>query len=370
MLQRRLYCFALTLALVAAPFARPAGAQPAVHAIIPPENPARNYFAPSATSFDQPLLVVDGARRVLEGLAPLPLVAGVLQRWRHLTPIEAAFALTNLERISRGLTPAAGLSVPLDGVALAGARHDTDPSVQPLGSLSPLGSVWAQALGPTSSDALLHADAGWLYSDGPPPYDSSLAYNIDCPRAGDSGCWGHRDILLGVDPTSTLRGNCAHPQLYLGVGYIPGSETQILASACPANVGALVDTWPHLVTRLGLGPSWVAPLRPYHARVVADYFVSCHMSSTSPPDAPGALRVKMVEVLPGGTRSTSTFGDGVTWYISVSGSPATQTWTARLTYDPSSGAPLPSPLTVRWVHGSVSVGIHHGAPGASSGCFD
>ncbi len=346
-----------------------AGATPPHQVIIPPNNPRSNFSAPSALSYNDPLSVVNDARRVVEGLGPLPLHGPVLARWRQLPPLDAAFVLTNLERVSRGLSPAVGLSEQLDQVALTGALRQTDPSVQPVGAFRPLGSVWAQAQGPSVGAALLHADAGWLYSDGPPPYDPSLAYNIDCARVGDPGCWGHRDILLDVNPPLESLPGCTTTSLYLGVGFVKGSETQIVAQGCPTKVGALAQTWVGLVHRLGLSAEWLAPRHPYHAHVLADYFVTCSMSPTAPPNAPGALRVTYLEVGPGGSRTFATFGNGVTWYIGTTASGAAS-WIARLTHDPTSGAALPSPLTVRWIHGTLSRGVQRTPSSTASACLE
>ncbi|MBU6495633.1 MAG: hypothetical protein KGR42_04350 [Acidobacteria bacterium] len=361
---RRLFAFTL----FALSFALLAGVAQASsrHPVLPPENPTRNFSAPANESFTSPLEVINAARVGVEGLAPLPLVGATLRAWDHLPPLEAAFALTNLERVSRGLRPAVGLSVRLDEVAQRGAIAHTDPSVNPFGAISPLGSVWAQTIGPSVPNALAHSDAGWLYSDGPPPYDSTLAYNIDCAHVGDPGCWGHRDILLGVDPPTTTLSGCASSSLYLGVGYVTGSETELIAAACPSSVGPLVVTWTGLAHLLHLTSSWILPAHPYHPRVVADHFLSCVMSPTASPNVAGALRAAFVEVSGDGVRSTHYFGNGVIWYISTAtGSPS---WVATLTRDPDSGAVLPTPLSVRWVKDAPSLGIVTHASAGQSAC--
>jgi hypothetical protein len=50
-------------------------------------------------------------------------------------------------------------------------------------------SIWAGDFGPLASDY------DWMYNDG---YAGSGSINIDCRTPGESGCWGHRNAILGL----------------------------------------------------------------------------------------------------------------------------------------------------------------------------
>jgi hypothetical protein len=179
--------------------------------IVPPGNPSAN-IAPSPnflqdcsgpTYDDSPgcltaVLAAIGNGRAAEGLPAMVLPAD----WTRLAASEQLFVATNLERTVRGLTPLAGMATALDSAALTGAQQSDDP-VPPAGfPWTQWGSNWAGAVG-SSLEAVYY----WMYDDGP---GSS---NIDCPQAGDPGCWGHRDNILlnlscqpcdmgvGFDPT-------------------------------------------------------------------------------------------------------------------------------------------------------------------------
>ena len=95
------------------------------------------------------------------------------------------FILSDLDRSAYGYTPISGLNMALDEAAAAGVRNGTDPL--PPSAESPwrgFGSDWAST-GPLLAYYL------WMYDDGYP------GPNLDCSRAGASGCWGHRHVILG-----------------------------------------------------------------------------------------------------------------------------------------------------------------------------
>jgi hypothetical protein len=96
-------------------------------------------------------------------------------------------AISDLERVARGLTPMQGLTAYLDGLAQQGADGDGDPPFpSPFGSYgSSGGSNWAGA----GNSALLD-DFYWMYDDG------LGSFNGDCYQGHTSGCWGHRDNIL------------------------------------------------------------------------------------------------------------------------------------------------------------------------------
>jgi ribosomal protein L24E len=165
--------------------------------ILPPGNPPAN-IAPSpnflsycsGSQYDDSSACVSTTLaaiangREAEGLPGLVLPTN----WSGLSPQEQMFVATNLERTVRGLAPLSGMASALDGAAAGGAAQSNDPQPPAGFPWSQWGSNWAGAVGNP-----LEADYFWMYDDGP---GSS---NIDCPQAGASGCWGHRDnILLGL----------------------------------------------------------------------------------------------------------------------------------------------------------------------------
>jgi uncharacterized protein YkwD len=115
--------------------------------------------------------------RASEGIGPMQLPGN----FYSLNTQAQLVAVSNAERTSRGL-PAMAQNANLDGLAQAGAAAGTDPT-------GPSGYTWGSiyALGDPTA---LAADFSWMYDDGP---DSS---NVDCPKAGSPGCWGHRDNIL------------------------------------------------------------------------------------------------------------------------------------------------------------------------------
>ena len=173
--------------------------------IVPPANPPAN-IAPSpdffdscsgATYDDSPACVnatvsaIDHAR-AQEGLPGMDLPTN----WYQLTPQEQLFVATNLERTVRGLPPLAAMASGLDQAAALGASGGADP-VPPSGyPWTMWGSNWGGAIANPLEVIYL-----WMYDDGP---GSS---NVDCPTAGASGCWGHRDnVLLNLACQECLMG--------------------------------------------------------------------------------------------------------------------------------------------------------------------
>ena len=114
--------------------------------------------------------------RALEGLGPIVLPANYLR-----LGIKAKMAaVTNAERTSRGL-PKLRQTSSDNQLATLGAAAGRDP-IGPAGH--GWGSIWAGVADPLAADFL------WMYEDGP------NSPNLDCPKAGAPGCWGHRDNIL------------------------------------------------------------------------------------------------------------------------------------------------------------------------------
>ncbi len=115
--------------------------------------------------------------RSAEGIGPMQLPAN----FYSLNTQAQLVAVANAERAGRGL-PTMAESGTLNGLAQEAAAKGTDPT-------GPSGYSWGSiyALGDPTA---LAADYSWMYDDGP------ASPNVDCPRAGAPGCWGHRDNIL------------------------------------------------------------------------------------------------------------------------------------------------------------------------------
>ena len=123
--------------------------------------------------------------RALESLGPLVLPSN----YASDSVAVQQLIITDEERGDRGISEYSGLDATLNAAAQAGALASTDPAL-PSGFQGPGGSIFAQDYTP------LGVDYAWMYDDG---YGGT---NLDCAAPGDSGCWGHRDNILG-DWTTT-----------------------------------------------------------------------------------------------------------------------------------------------------------------------
>jgi hypothetical protein len=178
-------------------------------------------FAPAFTSAGcekEELEAIDNAR-AKEGIGPMQLPSD----FNSLSGDQQLLVVIDLERVGRGLPPFAGIVASLNGIAQQGTQASgqaagtfEDPaftarfSVDPGTSLAyrchasgPDGFLCDGSGNPGASIAAggqisaLDADYGWMYNDG---YGGS---NLDCEMPNASGCWGHRDNILGTYPTST-----------------------------------------------------------------------------------------------------------------------------------------------------------------------
>lgn len=169
----------------------------ATRGILPPANPAASIAptplfetsclaagALSASCIASTLQATDGAR-ASEGLGPMTLPGD----YSSLTAAEQLFVLADTERVDRGLPPAQGLVNELDQDALAAAAADSDPTptiVPPGVGIVRWASNWSENAG------ALGSNYNWMYDDGPG------SGNLAC-GGGGSGCWGHRDNILGFN---------------------------------------------------------------------------------------------------------------------------------------------------------------------------
>jgi 5-hydroxyisourate hydrolase-like protein (transthyretin family) len=142
--------------------------------------------AASSACTDAVVQAINNARAA-EGVGPMTLPNGFAQ----MTPAVQTFVVSNLERVDRGLAPAAGMVGTLNSASQTAANNDADPMLASwtIGSFSAnrWGSIWAGDLN------ALAADYDWMYNDG---WGPSGSYNLDCTSATASGCWGHRDNIL------------------------------------------------------------------------------------------------------------------------------------------------------------------------------
>ena len=233
--------------------------------ILPPKNPSTSLAAdPSflsrpACSGGQDgrrcnsivLKAITRARRVLEKMGGMSFSLAAYQK---LGPDEQLFVTVNLERIERGLPPAVVLTHSLDNVAQIGANADDDPPLGQVPSRLPggghpsgIGGNWAGGW-----DNALGADYGWMYYDGPG------ADNGDCTKTNKSGCWGHRDNILGTFATPRSCGG-GRAELAMGAGHVTkgqaygDSETELLVGVCGPTPTDRVMSWARAKSLLHIG---------------------------------------------------------------------------------------------------------------------
>jgi hypothetical protein len=113
--------------------------------------------------------------------------------YTSLSIAQQTFVVTDLERVDRGLRPFVGLTPRLNWSAQHAAIIQNDPLLSGLAmqlmGIREYGSIWAGDFGPLASDY------DWMYNDG---YSPSGSINLDCRTPNQSGCWGHRENILGA----------------------------------------------------------------------------------------------------------------------------------------------------------------------------
>ncbi|HEV2361543.1 MAG TPA: hypothetical protein VGS21_07565, partial [Acidimicrobiales bacterium] len=167
-----------------------------------------------------------------------------------LSQPEQLFAIANLERISRGEVPMVAMTKQLDGYAQSGANTASDPSFPSSmtggGFLIAGGSNWAgNTINATASDF------DWMYDDG------LGSHNGDCTPQNTSGCWGHRDNILGFyDPAGCqstnefVMGAAINPKGWLG--QYP-SFAELFVHDCGPMPTDVVFTWAQAEKILHIG---------------------------------------------------------------------------------------------------------------------
>ncbi|HVA05018.1 MAG TPA: hypothetical protein VMU64_14880 [Acidimicrobiales bacterium] len=224
----------VALVLVAVGLSVTAGAS----ALSPHADPAANLTLPSsllatqqASCLSRPIDTSAVCTRALlaevnyglatEGLAPISLPSN----WATLTVAEQIFVVVDLERVARGLQPFLGMSFIWGADAQMGAADNGDPPM-------PAGNPWiATEWAGGGIVSPLQADFIWMYDDG------LGGPNIDCPSAGASGCWVHRDNILA-------EGSCTTCVVGAGYTVVNGTASMTAVLVEPADASTpLVFTW-------------------------------------------------------------------------------------------------------------------------------
>jgi hypothetical protein len=145
--------------------------------------------------------------RAAEGVEPMSLPAD----YDSLSWPAQIRLLTDLERVDRGLPGFTGLSPKLNVMAASAAVSNSDP-------IGPNGTTWGSNWAGGEASALF-ADYDWMYNDGPG------SPNLDCTVSSASGCWDHRQNILG--------NYGLHPVIGAAVTTVHGvtSLTELLSSA-------------------------------------------------------------------------------------------------------------------------------------------
>jgi hypothetical protein len=151
---------------------------------------------------------------------------------------EQLFVAINLERVDRGLPPFTALTAALDRNAQRGADAADDPP-DPGASYEVVDTEWAGG-----SANGLDAVYGWMYDDGPG------STNLDCPKKGGPGCWGHRHgILDNFGAVGTLvMGAAFNPTGDTNRGDQGGTSMGATLAITSNGPGAVVYTWAQAVT--------------------------------------------------------------------------------------------------------------------------
>ena len=180
--------------------------------------------------------------RQTEGLAPMTLPSN----WYTLNVTEQLFVIADLERTARGLPPYLGLNAVLSASAQHAAQSNSDPGAASGYAMSTdaqgfpaMGGTWSSGI------SVLAADYFWMYSDGWGG-SSSMTSNIACTSASSTGCWAHRDELLGYDPNFNpgVGLDCATAQMGTGYAVVNGSSSFVdLIEAPKGTIPPMSFTW-------------------------------------------------------------------------------------------------------------------------------
>lgn len=183
--------------------------------------------AAALSQCDQLVLEAINNAHSIEGIPAISLPAN----YSTLPIDEQSFIITNLERVSRGMPPAVGITASEDAHAVTATQIHGD--VQNYTSTSYYASDWYGGPNP------LLADYGWMYEDG---WGGGVNgkfsfYNYDCTSATSTSCWGHTEFILW---------NAGVP-LAFGAAQGPWSWTEnvalVLGTTAPSSPSAYTYTW-------------------------------------------------------------------------------------------------------------------------------
>ena len=197
-----------------------------------------NTNDPACTNY---LLSAINAARRIEGVAPMVLPSN----WYGLTTSEQLFVVADLERTARGLTPYLGINAALSAAAQRAAATASDPSAAPGFPIATDAQGYEALDGTWSSGfSVLAADYVWMYNDGWGGANNTA--NIVCTSPTSSGCWSHRDELLGYapgfDPGVGL--DASNAEVGVGFAVANGSGSYVdLIEAPSGNPPAMTFTW-------------------------------------------------------------------------------------------------------------------------------
>jgi hypothetical protein len=183
--------------------------------------------------------------------------------WYQLSTQQQLFVVADLERVDRGLPAYLGMNSALTVSAQRAAVLAQDPQVASGFSFASMGGTWAGA------NSVLEADYGWMYEDG---WGGSISRtsNIDCTSPRASGCWGHREVLLG-HYTGLGCTKCELGTGYARLGRSSASYTDLIE----APVGSAP----------AVGFTWVRDVAPYltsvNSSTTTSTFPTTSTSSTS-----------------------------------------------------------------------------------------
>jgi hypothetical protein len=146
------------------------------------------------------------AARAAEGVRPMVLPSD----FGRLSVPDQLLVAVDRERVDRGLKPFAGL----DESLAAGAQEAAERAQLPRAGGRSVGDASTEWIG--AVDNGLDADFQWMYDDGP---GSGVP---GCTRAGGSGCWADRGIVLGrYGAMHQGRGHA----LVMGAAFDPDGDT-------------------------------------------------------------------------------------------------------------------------------------------------
>jgi hypothetical protein len=247
-----------------APTGMPRPAQLFPHAgIVPPKNPPAN-INPSpnfqsicnASVIDESTACLSSVKQATSharATEPLGQMIFNLAGFQRLTTPEQLFAVTDLERVARGLPPMQALTAQADSWAQDGANANTDPSPE---SATVKGGAYWESSGSNWAGGTIDAFASnyfWMYDDG---YGSG---NIACTSPHASGCWGHRDNILGTYLSSSS-GCTSSTELVMGAAVNAtsfggrASYAELFLGLCGPMPPDVIFTWADAQRILGIVP--------------------------------------------------------------------------------------------------------------------